>query len=176
MNDTSITLSEACQEDVALVVGGLVELAVERQRRDHHRQQPRGNDAQGSADEGEHQRLDKELHQDVTAARADGLQQADLFGALGHADQHDVHHADSADAEGERADDAEQRVEADGEGPQHLAALDGVPLGRGLVVLGIEVMAPADHVARSQQSLRCAARRRSAGRRSSAGLWRWSAR
>ena len=79
------------------------------------------------------------------------FKQADLLGALGDADQHDVHHADSADAEGEGADDAEQCVEADGEGPQHLAALDGVPLGRGLIVLGIEMVAAADHIARSQQ-------------------------
>ena len=43
MNDTSITFSEACQEDVTLVVGGLVELAVKRHRRDYCGQQPRGS-------------------------------------------------------------------------------------------------------------------------------------
>ena len=60
------------------------------------------------------------------------FEQPDLAGALGHADQHDVHDADSSDSEGERANDAEQGVESEGKGFQHLAALNGVPFGEWL--------------------------------------------
>src|SRR5947209_1386270 len=43
--------------------------------------------------------LDEELRQDVDAGGADGLADADLFGALGDGDEHDVHHADAPDEE-----------------------------------------------------------------------------
>src|ERR1017187_4957534 len=139
------------QEDVALVVGGFVELAVERHRRDDDRQQPGSENAQRSADKREYQGLDEELHQDLTRAGADGLEQADLAGTLGDADQHDVHDTNTTDSEGEVANDAEQRVKADGEGLQHLSALDGVPFGRGLRVAGLEMMAPGDDVSGSHE-------------------------
>ena len=93
--------------------------------------------------------------QDVTRAGADGLEQADFAGALGHADQHDVHDADSAHAEGERADDSQQRVKTDGEGLQHLSALDGVPFGSGFVVARLEVMTPADTFLAAMRAALC---------------------
>src|SRR5262245_10790611 len=56
-------------------------------------------DAEGAAGEAEDERLDEELQQHVGAARAEGLAHADLAGALGDRDQHDVHDADAADRE-----------------------------------------------------------------------------
>jgi hypothetical protein len=49
----------------------------------------------------------------VAAARAEGFLDADFAGALGDRDEHDVHQADSADAQRESADEAEQDLEAE---------------------------------------------------------------
>ena len=46
--------------------------------------------------------------------RAQGLFDADFAGALLHRDQHDVHQADAADAERERADEGQQNLERGG--------------------------------------------------------------
>ncbi len=56
--------------------------------------------------------FDEELVEDLVAARADGLAQADLAGSFGDRDQHDVHDADAADDQGDHADEHED----DGEG------------------------------------------------------------
>ncbi len=53
--------------------------------------------------------LDEELQEDVLAARADGEPQADLAGALGDRDQHDVHDADAADEQRHAGDRRQQR-------------------------------------------------------------------
>ena len=64
---------------------------------------------------------------DVAAARAEGLANADLARALGDADQHDVHHADAA----------HQQAEAgDGDGDQPDQAGDAVELLDDLVRRG----------------------------------------
>ena len=44
----------------------------------------------------EHKRFSEELGENVTRLRADCHAQADFAGALGDADQHDVHDADAA--------------------------------------------------------------------------------
>ena len=52
------------------------------------------------------------MRQDVTSLRAQRLLHADLARALGHGNQHDVHQADSADAERKRADEAHQNFQS----------------------------------------------------------------
>ena len=47
--------------------------------------------------------------------RTEGFEQADLFGAFGDGDEHDVHDADASDAEGHGADDSEEKVEGGAE-------------------------------------------------------------
>jgi hypothetical protein len=61
-----------------------------------------------AADDAEHHRLDQELREDVEAAGADGLANADLAGALGHRDEHDVHDPNAADDERHRRDSADE--------------------------------------------------------------------
>jgi hypothetical protein len=68
-------------------------------------------DAREAADQRDEHRLGQELGEDVAAARADRLADADLAGPLGDADEHDVHHADPADEQRDRGDLAEQRGE-----------------------------------------------------------------
>ena len=51
----------------------------------------------------------EELGQDVPAAGADRLADADLAGPLGDRDEHDVHDPDAADDQRDRGDPAEQQ-------------------------------------------------------------------
>src|ERR1035438_585206 len=51
----------------------------------------------------------------MPAARAQSLLHSDLAGALRHRDKHDVHEADSADPQGEGADESEQNLQTDSE-------------------------------------------------------------
>ncbi len=92
-------------------------------------------------DEGEGEAFEQELREDVAAARAEGLEQADLARALGDRDEHDVHDADAADAKRHRADDAQKNLERGAELHDLVRVFDGVPRGNGLVVLGVEVVA-----------------------------------
>ena len=62
------------------------------------------DDADQAAEEREGQGLDEELGEDVAAARADGLADADLARPLADRDQHDVHDPDAADDERDRGD------------------------------------------------------------------------
>ena len=72
-------------------------------------------DAEDAAERGQHDGLGQELKQDLPAARAERLPQADLAGPLGHRDRHDRHHADPADHQRNRRNDdqREQRRLAD---------------------------------------------------------------
>ncbi len=63
------------------------------------------------------------------------------LGALGDGDEHDVHDADAADAEGHGSDDAEEKIERGAELHDVGGVGDGVPTGDGFVVFGIEVVA-----------------------------------
>jgi hypothetical protein len=62
-------------------------------------------DADRAAEEAEHDGFDEELEEDGGGSGADGLAEADLAGAFGDGDEHDVHDADATDEEGD-ADDA----------------------------------------------------------------------
>src|ERR1700761_5079350 len=133
------------EDDVAFVIGGLVDVGVERHRRDEVAEDDGDDHADGAGHEGEDQAFKKELREDVAAARAEGFEDADLAGALGDGDEHDVHDADAADGEGHGADDAEQDLKADGEGHDLLRVLDGVPHTEGLFIGGVEVVTLREH-------------------------------
>ena len=65
-------------------------------------------DADQPAERTERDGFDEKLQQDVATVRADGHADADLAGALGDADEHDVHDADAADDERDAGDGREQ--------------------------------------------------------------------
>jgi len=93
-------------------------------------QDSKGNAGQHSGDPAEHRhqhRLDQELHEDVAAAGAHGLADADLPRALGDRHQHDVDNADSAQCERHNANAAQEDVHCRPYLPHHLLFLDGVP-------------------------------------------------
>ena len=73
------------------------------------------DDAEESTDEGDGERFGQKLEEDVAAARAQRLLDADFAGALRDGDEHDVHQADAADAQRQGADETEQNLEADGD-------------------------------------------------------------
>src|SRR5512138_1423680 len=58
---------------------------------------PADEDSDQATDAGERDGLGQELPDDVGLTRADSTAHADLFRALGHTDQHDIHYADAAD-------------------------------------------------------------------------------
>ena len=62
------------------------------------------NERDDAAGTGERHRFEQKLPGDVAAARADRFAHADLASALGNADQHDVHHADTADQQTDRTE------------------------------------------------------------------------
>src|ERR1043166_4675693 len=83
-------------------------------RRGEGRQLPQRDGAEESAghpdrhpDDALHDAFDYELLQHVAASRTDGAPDADLFGALADADQHDVHDHDSAHHRRDGADHQE---------------------------------------------------------------------
>src|SRR5215210_4713210 len=84
---------------------------------DEPRHPDRQQEAEDAAARRQERRLDEELQKHLLARRAQSLAQPDLEGALGHRDEHDVHHDDAADEErdGRDGDDhgrdaARQRV------------------------------------------------------------------
>ena len=54
------------------------------------------SDTDDATDGAEGDSFDQELGEDVVALGADGFADADLAGAFGDGDEHDVHHADAA--------------------------------------------------------------------------------
>ena len=90
-------VGEARQENVPLVVGGLVDVGVERHRRDKIRDEDCNDHSNNAGQEGEGQAFEQKLLQDVSAARAQGFEQADLSRALCNGDEHDVHYANASD-------------------------------------------------------------------------------
>jgi len=93
----------------------------------------------------EGQRFDQELHQDIHPGGAESFTNADLTGALGHRDQHDIHDPDAAHQEADRGNAGEQAGEY----------LSGLLLGRqhilliayGKIILsaGANLVLPAQH-------------------------------
>src|SRR5215218_9303493 len=67
------------------------------------------DDAEQAAGGGEEDRFDQELPEDLAAAGAERLADADLAGAFGDRDHHDRHHADAADHQGDRGDHDERQ-------------------------------------------------------------------
>ena len=65
-------------------------------------------DAGEPAEQREQHGFDQELGEDRAALRPDRLPDADLAGALGDGDEHDVHHPDPADEQRDRGDRAER--------------------------------------------------------------------
>ena len=66
------------------------------------------DDAEQAADRGEEDGLEQELPEDLDAARAERLADADLARPLGDGDRHDAHHADAADHQRDRRDHDER--------------------------------------------------------------------
>ena len=66
------------------------------------------SDADGAAEQAEHERLAEKLQPDVPHPPADRAADADFAGALGHRHDHDVHDADAADKQRDRGDGDEQ--------------------------------------------------------------------
>src|SRR5690606_31290268 len=83
--------------------------------------------ARGAADKTDQHRLDEELPHDVAAAGTDGHTDADLLGAFGDADQHDVHHPDATHYQRDHGDGGNQQRQR-GRG-----RLDGVANGGGVL-------------------------------------------
>ncbi len=129
------------EDDVAVVVGGLVDGGVERHGWDQLGDDDRDDHADDTGDEGQHEAFEEELGEDVAAACAEGLHEADLAGALGDRDEHDVHDADAADGKRHRADDAEQNFKRERELHDGFRVFDGVPGVDGFFVAGVEVVA-----------------------------------
>ena len=84
--------------------------AVEGRSSDADRHRISEQDSGNAADEGDGQRFGQELEEDVALAAAERLFHADFARALRHRHQHDVHQADAADAERQRADEAQQNL------------------------------------------------------------------
>src|ERR1017187_3709497 len=96
-------------------LGVLGHSAVKREPADGKGHSISEDDAQNSADESNGECLGQKLEENMPAARSERFLDADLTGALGHGNKHDVHQADAADAQRERADEAEQNLQADGD-------------------------------------------------------------
>ena len=86
----------------------------ERWRREGHEQAE--EDAEETAQQADGDRFEQELGQDVSFESADGLADADLTGALGDADQHDVHDANAADKQRDGGDCAKESGKRAGDG------------------------------------------------------------
>ncbi len=107
-----------------------------------------GDDAEDDADEAagaaHDDGFDEELSEDVGGFCADGFADADLSGAFNDGDEHDVHHADAADEEGDARNAAEEHGHhgADGgagaENFRHVADIEVI------VGIGSEAMAVAE--------------------------------
>ena len=152
----------------------------------------RHEQADGDADEAAEQRqgqgLDEELGEDVPAARADGLADADLAGPLADRDQHDVHDPDAADDERDRGDPAEQQGQRAADRRGGLEQLGLVEDAEVVVVGGRQLVAVAQERGdlgvgrrpcrrRRRRSRRWSARcrrRRSTSARSPTGTMTWS--
>src|SRR6267378_4012213 len=76
------------------------------------------NNTRESAQQGDDQGLGQKLDEDVPAARAERLFDADLSRALCDGDQHDVHQAYASDAESEQSDKAKQYFDSGRDDPQ----------------------------------------------------------
>src|SRR6266849_6914331 len=99
-----------------------------------------------SANDHERGRLGKELIADIARGRTQRLTYANLPGALGDADQHDVHYADAT----ERQRHQSNRAEEDGHDVENslhqLRTVERIPDEEGVCVGGIEVALASENL------------------------------
>ena len=104
----------------------------------------RGGDADDATNAGEHEAFEKELKEDAAVSGAEGLAQADLLGALGDGDEHDVDDADGAERKGDDTDAAEKDIHGGEDGADGAIGLDGVPLLEGVEIGRLEAVTIGD--------------------------------
>ena len=121
--------------------------AVKRESADGEGNDVGQDDAEESADESDGEGLSQKLKEDVSPARAQRFLDADLARALSDGDEHDVHQADAADAERERADERQQNLEADGDDLELVHLHHKVKDHQGAAVGGIEFVLRRNDVA-----------------------------
>ena len=102
------------------------------------------DDADHAAEQGQRQRLDQELGEDVAAARADRLADADLAGPLADRDQHDVHDPDAADDQRDRGDPAEQEGQRAGDRRRGASSWVWSKIEKSALSVGGELVAVAE--------------------------------
>ena len=83
-------------------------------------------DADDAADAGEGDGLDEELQQDLPRTGTDGKADADLAGALGDGDEHDIHDAYAADEQAHAGHGTEQGGHHLGAGADDIGELEGI--------------------------------------------------
>ena len=103
-----------------------------------------GDDADGAAEEHDEQSLGKKLGFDVPFSCAESAAQTDLADAFVDGNQHDVHHANAADAECQDADKDQQYLQADGDAVDDRAELFAAKHLKGLFVGGRKLLARCD--------------------------------
>src|SRR5713226_1571121 len=115
------------------------------QIRQHYPKQP--------AQRGDHQGLSEKLEQDVPAVGTQGLFHANLAGALGYRDKHDVHQPDAADAKREQTDEAKQNLDPGADHLQIEQVVEDVEDKNCPLVLGIKTVMEGHRVAHRRYDL-----------------------
>jgi len=100
------------------LAGVFDESAPEGERSDRPGNQVSKNNTRESAQQGDDQGLGQKLDEDVPAARAERLFDADLSSALRNGDQHDVHQAHASNAECEQSNKTEKDFDSGRDDPQ----------------------------------------------------------
>src|SRR6266536_932635 len=104
-------------------------------------------ESEAAAGHGQQRGFGKELPQNVAAGCTDSLPHTDFACAFGDRDEHDVHHADSAQTERNDGDAAEKQCDHPENIFQQLGAFHRVPDEERIFVGGIEVVHAAEHAA-----------------------------
>src|SRR6202049_4090847 len=148
--------NQAAQVDVEVNVSPLEVVA----KGAHQWERPHGPgnyvgdcDAGEASGEGDGQGFGEKLQQDVGFVRAQRLFYADFAGALLDRDQHDVHKADAADAEGERADESEQDLKRGDYDGELVEVLLEIGHEYGASVVGAEIVVSRQHGANHASQL-----------------------
>ena len=120
------------------------------------RQMPTPSDEAGdSADDGDDGGLDEELAADVDGCCSESFADADLAGALGDGDEHDVHYADAAQREGQECDGSEEEGHGAEDSFGELRALQRVPHPERFLVVGVEVVAFGEDLLTCRTAFSC---------------------
>ena len=100
--------------------------------------------SQAAADEREHRRFGKKLTQNIAPGGAHRLANTDLPGTLRYRNQHDIHDADSAQAQSDDGHAAEKQGDEIKDTRQYFRAVHGVPYEQGIFVRSLEMMHAAE--------------------------------